>query len=204
MCHVAREAINEGKDRTMKKQKMSKGKKALIITAVLLVLAAIGNAMPQESTQGADTAAGTDGKQATTAAADSPTAKLDYSLDDVKVDSYSVDDDGVTLNLSYDSDKNNYVQLEITYLHLGKKSVRFNYDSSTDKYVADGFQLEQDGKPNDMGLIQLQGGSKTTVKFSADDAKKASDYDTFEAHFDMNYSGSWRGTIKDDYVKVSF
>ena len=40
------------------------------------------------------------------------------------------------------------------------------------------------------------------MKFSVDDFDKAQDYDGFDIYFNLKYSGSWSGEMKDDYVKV--
>lgn len=190
-------------------------KKVLIAIGVILVLAAIGGALPENNGKGTD--AGSSAESVSETKKDSgasekagnkapeekePRASVDTQLDDIKVDSYTIDDSGVTLNLSFDSAENDCVSCEISRFEYAGKKVYMTYDSDQDKYSAPGVNFEENGETSDWGGFQLQGGSKTAVKFSVDDFSKMQDYDGFDIYFNLKYSGSWSGEMKDDYVKV--
>lgn len=182
--------------------KLKKFAPVIVVVLVLIVIAAgSGSGSSGSSTTEASTEAAT--TEAVTEEASTPTAKLDTMMDDVKVASYTVDETGVTLELSYDSADTDYITAEVTSFEYGDKQVQMTYDSDQDKYAAAGVTFETDGDANDFGSVQLQGGSTVTVKFSVDGFSKAKDYDGFAIYFDLKYSGSFSGEIKDDYVKVS-
>lgn len=190
-------------------------KKVLIALGVILVLAAIGGTLPENESKSANAGSSTQNASETqkddsaaqkaedkTPEETGPKASIDTLLDDIKVDSYTVDESGVTLNLSFDSSESDYVSCDISRFEYAGKKVYMGYDSEQDKYSAPGIKFEENGKASDWGGVQLQGGSKTTVKFSVDDFDKAQDYDGFDIYFNLKYSGSWSGEMKDDYVKV--
>ncbi len=190
-------------------------KKVLIAIGVVLVLAAIGGALPENNAKGTDAGSSAESVSETKKDSDTsekaenktpeekkPEASIDTLLDDIKVDSYNVDDSGVTLNLSFDSAESDYVSCDISHFEYAGKKVYMTYDSDQDKYSAPGIKCEENGEASDWGGFQLQGGAKTTVKFSVDDFSKMQDYDGFNIYFNLKYSGSWSGEMKDDYVKV--
>ncbi len=184
---------------------MSKKKIIMIAAAAILVLAAIGSGMSQNG--GQTTASSTSQKseqQTATTETKAPTVKVDAVTDLVKVNSYTVDDTGVTVDVSFDNGKQaDGVNVEVTRFKYGDKDVNMIYDKSTDKYAANGVTFTEGGKVSEFGSFFLNSGSSTTLKFSVDGFTKASDYDGFAVYFDLKYSGSFTGEIKDDYIKFS-
>lgn len=180
---------------------MSKKKIIIIVVVVLVVLLAIGGA-GSGNNQNSNTNQNSSTTEQTAATGASPKMSIDSMTDDLNVDSYSVDDSGVTFNFAYTSDEKNYLNCEPTYFKYGDSSSSMTYDKEQDKYFAKGITFYQDGEENKSGLITLNGGAKTTVKFTVDGFTKAQEYDGFEFHFDLKYSGASQRTIKDDNIKV--
>lgn len=193
-------------------------KKLLVIAGVILALAIVGgsvsgagngdDAAESATTVEAEAATGIKGDEPDAASTSEsaeghvPQVTTDSTLDDIKVDSCAVADDGVTFELSYDSADTNWITCVINRFEFGDKTVSMRYDSERDAYVADGITFMDDGEPSDFGSFQLQGGTKKSVKFVVDGFGSARDYDGFKLYVDEVFSGSWSGEFKDEYVTV--
>lgn len=191
---------------------MEKKKKIAIAIGVVLVLVIIGSLSPQSNNQDTNNVATpqttAEGSANDSSATDntekekSPQVKVDAMMDEIKVTSYSADDTGVTVDLSYNGNKQNLIYCKATRFEYGGNSYYLNYDPEKDAYSAGGVTFEENGEFNKFGSFELTGGSKTSLKFSVDGFTEVKDYDGFIAYFDLKYSGTFTGEIKDDYIKV--
>ena len=200
-------------------------KKIIIAVVVLFILGAIGGAFSDENDQSNNTSSNTqsasqaDSNSATDSQSENanstdenanseettkakPKVSVDSILDSVKIDSYEVTKDGVTLNLSNDDDENDWVTCNIKSFSFNDETVYMEYDSDKDKYVAKGVTVKENGKTSYWGMFQLQGGASTKIKFSVKNFKKIEDYNGFKVTMDLKYAGSFTGEMKDDYIQV--
>lgn len=192
---------------------MDKKKKIAIAIGIILVLAIIGGqssqSNEQKETNAPETQTTAENQNSNTPSTNSEKesgekaikVKTDAIMDDIKVASCSADDTGVTVELSYNSDEKNLIYSKATRFEYGGNSHYLEYSSEKDAYLADGVTFEENGELARAGAFELNGGSKTTLKFSVDSFVEAKDYDGFTVYFDLKYSGASNGTIKDDYIK---
>lgn len=183
---------------------MQKKKKILIVVGIILVLLIIGGLSSQPGKQNSadDSTAQTTTETDSSTESKEPAVKIDAMLDDIKIDSYTVDNDGVVLNITYNSSDKNWVCCEVTRFEYNGKTSYMKYDSEQDKYLAEGVEFEQNGEPCIMGLFTLRGGEKATLKFTVDSFSEVRDYNDFAIYCNLKYSGTFSGEIKNDYVKV--